>query len=204
MSQSKMNRDEDMALRFRNKVGVVMGVANRYSIATAISHYLSNCGAEIAYSYQPCDSGKMARRVSKALDHLKPKLVVPCDVRSDDAIHSFFDQVKTQYGHIDFLVHSIAYSPMEDLKKKTVEVSRAGFLHTMDTSVYSFLACSHAASLLMNQGGAMITLTYIGGERVVPGYNVMGLAKAALNCAVKYLSHDLSHQGIRANGSCSV
>ncbi|MCY4443469.1 MAG: enoyl-ACP reductase [Proteobacteria bacterium] len=184
---------------FHNKVGVVMGVANRFSIATGIASVLRDMGAELIFSYLPDTTGKMATRVNKVLSPWNITLVEPCDVLDDQSIHAFFTKVQQTYGHIDFLVHSIAYAPLEDLKQKTINTSRQGFLKTMNVSVYSFLACAQKAAQLMNQGGTILTMSYYGGQKVVPGYNVMGIAKSALEAAVRYISYDLGAKGIRVN-----
>ena len=185
---------------FANKVGVVMGVANKFSIATGIADVLINSGAELAFSYLPDNADKMEGRVKKALAPLQPKVMAPCDVLNDESLNKFFATIKQNYGKIDFLVHSIAYAPLEDLKKRTLDASRDGFLNTMDCSVYSFIACAQRASKLMNSGGAIVTLSYYGAEKVIPGYNVMGLAKSALESAVRYASYELGPEHIRVNG----
>lgn len=185
---------------FTGKVGLIMGVANRFSIATGISTILKEKGAELAFSYLPDVSGKMAARVKKVCDNWQPAFIAPCDVLDDQSIEDFFTQLSHHVSQIDFLVHSIAYAPIEDLKKNTLETSRAGFLKAMDVSVYSFMACAHQASRLMKNGGSIVTLTYYGSEKAIPGYNVMGVAKAALESAIRYGSYELGAQGIRVNG----
>ena len=185
------------------KVGVVMGVANQHSIATGIAKVISAQGADLAFSYLPDTTGKMLTRVKKALADIPSKLIAPCDVGDDESIARFFAEVQSTYGNIDFLVHSIAFAAIDDLRKSTIETSRSGFLKAMEISVYSFLACTHRASQFMNAGGSVITLTYYGGEKVVPGYNVMGVAKSALDSAVRYASYELGSKGIRVNGLSS-
>lgn len=177
-----------------------MGVANKFSIATGIAKVLADHGAEIAFSYLPDPQRKMEARVNKALTTLQPKVVAPCNVLDDASLDDFFAIINQHYGKIDFLVHSIAFAPLQDLKKNTLETTRAGFLHTMDCSVYSFMACARHASKLMPEGGAIVTLSYYGAEKVIPGYNLMGIAKSALESAVRYASYELGSQHIRVNG----
>lgn len=188
---------------FQGKVGVVMGVANQFSIATGVAQVLRAMGAELALSYLPDPKGKMARRVRKVVDPWKPGYWAPCDVLSDASIADFFEGLAQTYAKVDFLVHSIAYAPLEDLKKSTLETSRQGFLDTMNVSVYSFIACLRAASEVMKDGGSVVTMSYYGGEKVIPGYNIMGVAKSALEAAVRYSAYDLGPRGIRVNAISS-
>lgn len=176
-----------------------MGVANQYSIATGIAKILRAMGAELAFSYLPDTTGKMAHRVHKAIDVCSPSCVLACDVTDDQRIEEFFSQVHEKIGTIDFLVHSIAFAPLEDLKKPTLETSRHGFLEAMNISVYSLIACARAAKNIMPYGGSIVTMSYYGGEKVVPGYNVMGVAKSALESSVRYLAYDLGSSQIRIN-----
>ena len=185
---------------FENKKGVVMGVANERSIAAGISRVLSDQGASLAFSYLPDDRGKMKQRCTKAVENYNCALIEPCDVNSDESVASFFQKVQEVFGQIDFIVHSIAFAPIEDIRCPTIEASRAGFLQAMEASAYSFIATSRAASKLLNPDGAILTLSYFGGEKVVAGYNLMGIAKAALECSIKYLAYDLGPKKIRVNG----
>lgn len=184
---------------FTGKRGVIMGVANERSIATGIGNFLSKEGAELAFSYLPHEGGRSEMRVRKAIDHLNPKFVHGCNVNNDKDIQNFFDETSKVFPHIDFLVHSIGFAPLEDIKKPSLEVSRAGFLTTMETSVYSFIATSRVASQYMKEGSSILTLSYFGGEKVVVGYNIMGVAKSALESSVRYLASDLGPRGIRVN-----
>lgn len=186
---------------FAGKKGVIMGVANHYSIASHVAQFLHAQGAEIAYSHLPDreGNGRMEARVRKVTDPLSPKLLAPCDVNNDEDIARFFSRVKEVMGDIDFFVHSIAFAPTDDLRLPTVGVSRNGFKVAMDTSVYSFIATANAASKLMPNGGSIATMTYYGGEKVLPGYNLMGVCKAALEASVKYLAYDLGPKQIRVN-----
>lgn len=143
----------------------------------------------------------MAARVRRVTDELKnTKLVAPCDVSRDEDIDTFFTRVQETVGNIDFFVHSVAYAPAEDLKGPTLNCSRAGFHLSMDISAYSFIATLNRAAKIMNDSSSAITMTYLGGERVIPGYNLMGVCKAALEASVRYLSFDLGQRSIRVNG----
>jgi enoyl-[acyl-carrier protein] reductase I len=182
---------------FTGKKGLVLGVVNDYSIAWAISQKLLAEGADIGYTHMPGE--KMERRVRKLVEPTGTKLITPCDVQNDDDIAAAFARAGEVYGSLDFVLHSIAFAPIEDLKKPFVESSRAGFKTAMDVSVYSLAAVSRHAALLMPNGGAIATLTYFGGERVVAGYNMMGVCKAALDASVRYLAYDLGPKAIRVN-----
>jgi enoyl-[acyl-carrier protein] reductase I len=141
----------------------------------------------------------LERRVRKLVDPLGVKLVTPCDVQKDEDLARTFDQAKETYGGLDFVLHSIAFAPLEDLKCSFVDCSREGFKTAMDISVYSLVAVSRHGAKVLNEGGSILTLTYFGGERVVPGYNMMGVCKAALDASVKYLAYDLGPKKIRVN-----
>jgi enoyl-[acyl-carrier protein] reductase I len=187
---------------FDGKKGVVMGVANDHSIAWAIADYLHQQGADLGFNHLPDkdDRKRMERRVRQLAEPIGAKLIAPCDVAKDDDVKAFFAKVQETYGTIDFLVHSIAFAPIEDIRCPAVEASRNGFHIAMDISVYSLIAVTRAAAELMPHGGAVVTMTYFGGEKVVSGYNLMGVCKAALECTVKYLAHDLGPRNIRVNG----
>jgi enoyl-[acyl-carrier protein] reductase I len=182
---------------FSGKKGLVLGVANEYSIAWAIARRVLDEGAEVGFTHLPGE--KMERRVRKLAEPLGARLITPCDVQSDQDIQRVFDEAKAAYGTLDFVLHSIAFAPLEDLRGPFVQASRAGFHTAMDISVYSLAAVARAAAPLMNPGGSILTLTYLGGERVVAGYNLMGVCKAALDAAMKYLAYDLGPKGIRVN-----
>jgi enoyl-[acyl-carrier protein] reductase I len=185
-----------MAL-FSGKKGLVLGVANDYSIAWAISRQLLDEGAEIGFTHLPGD--KMERRVRKLADPIGARLVTPCDVQKDEDIARVFDESRATYGALDFVLHSIAFAPIDDLRNPFVLSSREGFKTAMDISVYSLIRVARHAADVMPDGGAIATLTYFGGERVVAGYNLMGVCKAALDAAVKYLAYDLGPKKIRVN-----
>jgi enoyl-[acyl-carrier protein] reductase I len=179
------------------KKGFVLGVANDFSIAWAISQQLLAEGAELGFTHLP--GPKMERRVRRVTDPIGAKLVTPCDVSKDEDVVRVFAEVREAYGEIDFVLHSIAFAPLEDLKNPFVMASREGFKTAMDISVYSLAAVARQAAEVMPRGGAILTLTYFGGERVVAGYNLMGVCKAALDAAVRYLAYDLGPRKIRVN-----
>ena len=183
---------------FTGKKGVVLGVANDFSIAWAISRKLLDEGAEVGFTHLPGD--KMERRVRKLAEPAGAKLITSCDVQKDDDVARVFQEAGEVYGSIDFVLHSIAFAPLDDIKKPFVTASREGFKTAMDVSVYSLAIVSRHAAEIMPEGGAIETLTYYGGEKVVAGYNLMGVCKAALDSAVKYLAYDLGPRKIRVNG----
>jgi enoyl-[acyl-carrier protein] reductase I len=182
---------------FTGKKGLVLGVANDFSIAWAIARKLLDEGAELGFTHLPGD--KMERRVRRLAEPVGAKLIVPCDVQNDENVARTFDQAKQTYGALDFVLHSIAFAPIEDLKCAFVDCSREGFKTAMDISVYSLAIVARNATRVMPEGGAILTLTYFGGERVVPGYNMMGVCKAALDASVKYLAYDLGPKKVRVN-----
>jgi enoyl-[acyl-carrier protein] reductase I len=186
---------------FSGKKGIIMGVANDHSIATGVAKFLHSEGADIGYSHLPDvdPRGRMEARVRKAVDGLKPVFVLPCDVANDESIDDFFAKAKDHFSNIDFFVHSIAFASTDDLRGTTIDASRKGFLEAINISAYSFLATARRAATMMPHGGAMLTMTYLGGERVVPGYNMMGVCKATLESCVKYAAFDLGPKGIRVN-----
>jgi enoyl-[acyl-carrier protein] reductase I len=181
----------------KGKRGVVMGVANDSSIAWGIAQQLAAQGAEIAFTYQ---GENLERRVRPLVESIGMNTMIPADVTDDASMDAAFAQVKEKWGKIDFLVHSIAFAGKEELMGSMVaNTSREGFRRAMDISVYSFIDCSRRASELMTDGGAIICMTYLGAERTVPSYNVMGVAKAALEASTRYAARDLGPKGIRVN-----
>jgi enoyl-[acyl-carrier protein] reductase I len=179
------------------KRGLVMGVANDHSIAWGIAQTLSQHGAEIAFTYQG-DAQK--KRLTPLAQSIGSKIVMPADVESDEQLDAAFAQLKQEWGGLDFLVHSLAFSDAKELKGRYVDTSRANFARSLDISCYSFTAVAQrAARLMAPKGGAMVTLTYLGAQRVMPSYNVMGVAKAALEASVRYLAADLGRDNIRVN-----
>ncbi len=180
----------------KGKRGLVMGVANDRSIAWGISKAAHEAGAELAFTYQ---GESLAKRVKPLAESLGSDILIPCDVTDEGSIDAAFDQIESEWGKIDFVVHAIAFSDKNELDGKYVDTTRANFLRTMDISVFSFTAVAQRAAKLMNDGGSLITLTYYGAEQVMPHYNVMGVAKAALECSVRYLATDLGGDNIRVN-----
>ena len=178
------------------KRGIIMGVANERSIAWGIAAAAAEQGAEIAFTYQ---GDALEKRVRPLADSIGSDIIIPCDVSSDTAIDQTFITLKEKWDTIDFVVHAIAYSDKEELKGDYMDTSRGNFNTTMDISVYSFTAIAKRAAEMMPNGGSMITLTYYGAERVMPHYNVMGVAKAALESSVRYLAADLGSDKIRVN-----
>ena len=178
------------------KRGIVMGVANDRSIAWGIAEAVAKQGAEIAFTYQ---GDALEKRVRPLAEKVGSNIIIPCDVSSDEAIEETFKLLKEKWDTIDFIVHAIAYSDKEELKGEYVDTTRENFYKTMDISVYSFTAIAQRAAKMMPNGGSMITLTYYGAEKVMPHYNVMGVAKAALESSVRYLAADLGSDKIRVN-----
>lgn len=186
---------------FSGKKGIIMGVANEHSIAASVASFLAKEGATLGFSHLPDKEGRdrMLKRVQRVAEPLGVSFLHPCDVNEDADITAFFAKVKEQFGSLDFFVHSIAFAPLDDIRCATIDCSREGFRVAMDTSVYSFIATARAAAALMPDGGAMATMSYFGGERVVGGYNLMGVAKAALEMSMRYLAYDLGPRNIRVN-----
>ena len=180
----------------KGKKGLIMGVANDRSIAWGIASALSAQGAELAFTYQ---GDALLKRVTPLAEKVGSDTVLECDVTDMASIDNVFDALKEKWGELDFVVHAIAYSDKEELKGRYVDTSRENFAMSMDISCYSFTAICQRATPMMTKGGSIITLTYYGAERVVPHYNVMGVAKAALEASVRYLAEDLGKDGIRVN-----
>jgi enoyl-[acyl-carrier protein] reductase I len=178
------------------KRGLVMGVANDRSIGWGIARAVAAEGADLAFTYQGEALGK---RVTPLAQSLGIDFVLPCDVTDDASIDAVFAAIAERWGRLDFLVHAIAFSDKEELKGKYINTSRQNFAVTMDVSCYSFTAVCQRAVKLMPDGGSLLTLTYYGAERVMPHYNVMGVAKAALEASVRYLAADLGESNVRVN-----
>ena len=185
-----------MSSSLEGRVAVVFGVANKRSIAWSIAQGLHTAGAKVAITYQNERLELEARDLIASLPGAEGFM---CDVSDDAAIDRLFVQLKERYGKLHVLVHSVAYAPAEELKGEFVATTREGFRIAHDVSVYSLIALARAAAPLMEDGGSIITMTYYGAERVVPRYNVMGVAKAALECSVRYLAYDLGKKKIRVN-----
>jgi len=180
----------------KGKRGLIMGVANQHSIAWGIAQALHEAGAELAFSYQ---GDLFRKRVVPLVEPLKPAALIDCDVSNQASIDAAFAELGKVWDSIDFLVHAIAYSDKEQLKGRYIETTADNFRMTMDISCYSFTAVAQRAERMMTKGGSMVTLTYLGSERTTPHYNVMGVAKAALEASVRYLAADLGRDGIRVN-----
>jgi len=178
------------------KKGLIMGVANDRSIAWGIAKALHAQGAELAFTYQ---GEALEKRVRPLAQETGSTLIVPCDVSDESSIDATFKAIEDQWGKLDFVVHAIAFSDKAELDGLYLDTTRANFLKTMDISVYSFTAVCKRAAPLMKDGGSLLTLTYYGAERVMPHYNVMGVAKAALEASVRYLATDLGKDNIRVN-----
>ena len=178
------------------KRGLIMGLANDKSIAWGIAKALADAGAELAFSYQ---GEALKKRVGPLAEQLGSDIVLPCDVGDTASIDALFSDLESRWGKMDFIVHAIGFSDKSELRGRYVDTSRDNFMMTMDISVYSFTAVAQRAEKMMPEGGSMLTLTYYGAEQVMPHYNVMGVAKAALEASVKYLAEDLGKDGIRVN-----
>ncbi|MBN8522152.1 MAG: enoyl-ACP reductase FabI [Alphaproteobacteria bacterium] len=189
MSQSAKNWLE-------GKRGLIMGVANDRSIAWGISKAAHEAGAELAFTYQ---GDALEKRVKPLAESVGSQIVLPCDVTNMQSVQQAFETIKQKWGQVDFVVHAIAFSDKNELDGLYVDTTRDNFLKTMDISVFSFTAVAKAAMDLMPDGGSLLTLTYYGAERVMPHYNVMGVAKAALEASVRYLAADLGPRNIRVN-----
>jgi enoyl-[acyl-carrier protein] reductase I len=181
----------------KGKKGVVLGVANKNSIAWGIASQLAAQGAELAFTYQ---GEALERRVRPLAESIGVKALISADVTDDASMDAAFAELERLFGKIDFLVHSVAFANKEELMGSFVEnTTREGFLTAMNVSAYSFVDCAKRAAKIMSPGGSMITMTYLGSERTIPNYNTMGVAKAALEAATRYIARDLGPQGIRVN-----
>ena len=180
----------------KGKRGLIMGVANDRSIAWGIAEAAHQSGAELAFTYQ---GEALEKRVRPLAEGIGSSIVLPCDVTDDASVDAAFKVIEKEWGTLDFVVHAIAFSDKNELDGLYLNTTRANFTRTMDISVYSFTSVAQRAVPLMRDGGALLTLTYYGAERVMPHYNVMGVAKAALECSVRYLAADLGARNIRVN-----
>ena len=178
------------------KRGLIMGVANKQSMAWGIAQACHAQGAEMAFSYQ---GDALKKRVGPLAESIGCDTVLECDVTNEASMDNLFSELENKWGKIDFIVHAIGFSDKNELRGRYVDTSAENFRMTMDISVYSFTAVAQRAEKIMNEGGSMLTLTYYGAEQVMPHYNVMGVAKAALEASVKYLAEDLGKDGIRVN-----
>jgi enoyl-[acyl-carrier protein] reductase I len=185
-----------MGMLLEGKKGLIIGVANKHSIAWAIAQAAVREGAHLLFNYQ---NDRLRENVEELARTIPKANAFPCDVGDDAQIDTLMKHVEKEFGQLDFLVHSVAFAPREELTGSFLDTTRAGFATALDVSAYSLVAVTRAAVPLMSSGGAVVTLTYLGSERVVPHYNVMGVAKAALESTVRYLAYDLGPKNIRVN-----
>ena len=195
--QSALARSgEEKSMLLEGKKGLIVGVANKHSIAWAIAQSAANQGAQLLFNYQ---NERLRENVEELVRTIPGAKAFPCDVGDDAQIAALMQNVEKESSKLDFLVHSVAFAPRDELTGQFVNTTRQGFATALAVSAYSLVAITRAALPLMTDGGSVITLTYLGAERVVPHYNVMGVAKAALEATVRYLAHDLGPRHIRVN-----
>lgn len=187
-------------LDLSGKNAFVTGIANNRSIAWGIAQQLHQAGAKLAITYLPDERGRTEKKVADLVEPLQPDLFLPCNVQDDAQMQTAFDAVRDKWGKLDILIHCLAFANKDDLTGSFVDTSRQGFQTALDISAYSLVQLARAAKPLMTEGGSIVTLSYLGGVRVVPNYNVMGIAKAALEMNVRYLAADLGPLNIRVNG----
>jgi enoyl-[acyl-carrier protein] reductase I len=195
-----MAHNGNTMLDLTGKHALVTGIANNRSIAWGIAQQLHAAGADLGVTYLPDAKGKMEKKVRDLTEPLSPSLFLPCNVQDEEQVTATFDAVKEKWGKIDMLVHCLAFANRDDLMGDFSNTSREGFQLALDVSAYSLLALARGAKPLMTEGGSIVTLTYLGGVRVVPNYNVMGIAKSALEMNVRYLASELGAHNIRVNG----
>ena len=186
-------------LNLTGKNALVTGIANNRSIAWGIAQQLHKAGANLGISYLPDERGKMEKKVAELVEPLNPSLFLPCNVQDDEQIKSTFETIREQWGKLDILIHCLAFASKDDLSGDFSQTSRSGFNTALEISTYSLVQLSSAAKPLMTEGGSIVTLTYLGGVRAIPNYNVMGIAKAGLEISVRYLAAELGPQNIRVN-----
>ncbi|NJN23892.1 MAG: enoyl-ACP reductase FabI [Acaryochloridaceae cyanobacterium RL_2_7] len=187
-------------LNLAGKNALVTGIANNRSIAWGIAQQLHEAGANLGITYLPDDKGRTEGKVGKLVEPLTPSLFLPCNVQNQEQVDAMFQEVKNQWGRLDILIHCLAFANREDLSGDFSNVTQDNFNLALDVSAYSLVQLSAGAKPLMTEGGSIVTLSYLGGERVVPNYNVMGIAKAALEMNVRYLAAEMGDQNIRVNG----
>lgn len=187
-------------LLMKGKKGLIMGLANDKSIAWGIAQALNEQGAQIAISYQ---NDMLEKRVKPLAEQLNDPILIKCDVSDSTSVENCFKELGEKWGKIDFVVHAIAFSDKDQLRGRTIDTTLDNFLNTMHISCYSFLEACRCAAPILNEGGAVLTLSYLGAERVLPNYNIMGVAKAALEASVRYAAVDLGRQGVRVNAISS-
>lgn len=179
-----------------NRFGIIFGVANRRSIAWATAQALAGAGARLAFTYQ---GERLKENVESLTSEMEGALILPCDVTKQEEVDEAFGRVGSEFGRLDFLVHSIAFAPREALEGAYLDTSREAFVTALEISAYSLAQLARAAAPLMTEGGSIVTMTYYGAEKVAPNYNVMGVAKAALEASTRYLAADLGQRNIRVN-----
>jgi enoyl-[acyl-carrier protein] reductase I len=186
-------------LNLTGKNALVTGIANNRSIAWGIAQQLHKAGANLGITYLPDERGKMETKVAELVEPLNPSLFLPCNVQNDEQIQSTFETVREKWGKLDILIHCLAFAKKDDLTGDFSQTSRSGFNTALEISTYSLVQLSGAAKPLMTDGGSIVTLTYLGGVKAIPNYNVMGVAKAGLEMSVRYLAAELGPQNIRVN-----
>ncbi|MEH1872407.1 enoyl-ACP reductase FabI [Nostoc sp.] len=186
-------------LNLTGKNALVTGIANNRSIAWGIAQQLHKAGANLGITYLPDERGKMEKKVAELVEPLNPSLFLPCNVQNDQQIQSTFETIREQWGKLDILIHCLAFASKDDLTGDFSQTSRSGFNTALEISTYSLVQLSGAAKPLMSEGGSIVTLTYLGGVKAIPNYNVMGVAKAGLEMSVRYLAAELGPQNIRVN-----
>ena len=187
-------------LDLTGKNALVTGIANNKSIAWGIAQQLHKAGANIGVTYLPDDKGRFEKKVAELVEPLQPSLFLPLDVQDSAQVDSLFAAVQEKWGKLDILIHCLAFANKDDLTGEFSSTSRAGFTLALEVSAYSLISLSHGAKALMTEGGSIVTLSYLGGVKVIPNYNVMGIAKAALEMNVRYLASELGPHNIRVNG----
>lgn len=186
-------------LDLTGKNALVTGIANNRSIAWGIAQQLHKAGANLGITYLPDERGRMETKVAELVAPLNPSLFLPCDVQNETQIQSTFEAIAEKWEKLDILIHCLAFANKDDLSGDISQTTRSGYAKALDISAYSLLQLSGAAKPLMTAGGSIVTLTYLGGVRVIPNYNVMGIAKAALEMSVRYLASEMGSQNIRVN-----
>ena len=186
-------------LNLTGKNALVTGIANNRSIAWGIAQQLKKAGADLGVTFLPDDKGRYEKKVKELVEPLEPSLFLPCNVQDDAQIAAVFEAIEQQWGKLDILIHCLAFANKEDLSGDFSQTSRQGFSQALEISTYSLTKLASAAQPLMKEGGSIVTLTYLGGVKVIPNYNVMGIAKAGLEMSVRYLASELGAQNIRVN-----
>lgn len=186
-------------LDLTGKNALVTGIANNRSIAWGIAQQLHKAGANLGITYLPDEKGRSEKKVAELVEPLSPTLFLPCNVQDDAQHQAVFDTIRDKWGRLDILIHCLAFANRDDLTGEFSNTSRSGFNLALDVSAYSLIQMSNFAKPLMSEGGSIVTMTYLGGVKVIPNYNVMGIAKAALEMNVRYLASELGPQNIRVN-----